>query len=160
MPNKNPEQYRQQAREWYHRHREEILEKNRNASPEQKAIEATRKRQHYLNNKDKIQDRDKLPARRFGNARSMAKNRKHAWLLTLEQYKEIIKDPCYYCDNKLDAPVQKGSGLDRIDSNKGYEIDNVVSCCNFCNGLKSDKLSMVENKAVVGLLIQMRGLNE
>ena len=30
------------------------------------------------------------------------------------------------------------SGIDRVDSNIGYEINNVVSCCNICNRAKSN----------------------
>ena len=29
-------------------------------------------------------------------------------------------------------------GIDRIDSNKGYTKDNVISCCEMCNRMKSD----------------------
>ena len=29
------------------------------------------------------------------------------------------------------------NGIDRIDNNKGYTIDNIVPCCHICNQAKS-----------------------
>ncbi len=40
--------------------------------------------------------------------------------------------PCYYCNDAGDD-----HGIDRIDSSRGYERDNVVSCCSACNKMKS-----------------------
>lgn len=30
------------------------------------------------------------------------------------------------------------NGIDRIDNQKGYSLDNVVACCRICNNAKSD----------------------
>lgn len=35
-------------------------------------------------------------------------------------------------------PPFKCNGIDRINSNKGYEKDNCVSCCPICNRMKLD----------------------
>jgi hypothetical protein len=58
---------------------------------------------------------------------------------------------CYYCGSSVkDATTShnitrayetigvKHNGLDRIDSNLGYESCNIVSCCKSCNTMKSD----------------------
>lgn len=156
MPNKDPAIHRQQAREYYHRNKKVICEKLREASPERKAEVAATKRASRVKNLDKIRARDLMPARRLSTARSLAKKRGFEWALTLEQYSEIIKNPCYYCANKLGAPVQKGSGLDRLDCKIGYVIDNVVSCCEFCNVVKHDKLTPEEMKAAVKAVIEIR----
>jgi hypothetical protein len=29
------------------------------------------------------------------------------------------------------------NGIDRIDANRGYEIDNIVPCCGMCNIMKN-----------------------
>lgn len=160
MPNSDPAIHRQQAKEYYHRNKEAITAKLRDVSPERKAELAVRKKANRLKNIDKVMARDLLPARRMSTAKSMAKKRGHTWTLTLEQYKEIIKNPCFYCANLLDEPVKKGSGLDRIYCERGYEIDNVVSCCSFCNGMKSDKITLEEMKKVAELLIQIRNKKE
>lgn len=74
-----------------------------------------------------------------------AKDRNLDWNLTYEQVETIIQKPCNYCGTeKSNNKVTKNctgylhNGIDRIDSNKGYEISNVVSCCKICNYAKSD----------------------
>jgi hypothetical protein len=53
--------------------------------------------------------------------------------LTKEQFDTITKQPCYYCG----IMQEKGfNGIDRMDSIKGYEIENCVSCCTECNMMK------------------------
>jgi 5-methylcytosine-specific restriction endonuclease McrA len=54
--------------------------------------------------------------------------------------------PCNYCGDELTNYKKnkdsygefKYNGIDRIDSSKGYEIDNVVPCCKNCNTMKWD----------------------
>ena len=66
--------------------------------------------------------------------------------LTKEQFIKLIQKECYYCGAKPNnIKNDKNSngeyvynGIDRIDSNKGYTMDNVVSCCPICNYAKRD----------------------
>jgi hypothetical protein len=53
--------------------------------------------------------------------------------LTKEQFDEIVIKPCYYCEIIQDKGF---NGIDRMDSSKGYELDNCVSCCDECNTMK------------------------
>jgi len=74
-----------------------------------------------------------------------AKTRGIRWELTREEVRHFTKQPCAYCGI---GPSQEKSGkyygtytyngLDRVDSNKGYVIDNIVSCCKRCNWAKGD----------------------
>lgn len=41
--------------------------------------------------------------------------------------------PCYYC-----GELREYNGIDRIDSNIGYEDNNIVPCCEICNKMKSN----------------------
>lgn len=70
-----------------------------------------------------------------------AKHRKLDFLLTKEDFRELVSKPCYYCGIE---PLQKYkgtdqpeefiyNGVDRVDNNKGYTEDNVVTCCKACN---------------------------
>jgi hypothetical protein len=53
--------------------------------------------------------------------------------ITIENFNEIVKNPCYYC--RILQP--KGfNGIDRKDQTKGYIVDNCVSCCKMCNYIK------------------------
>jgi hypothetical protein len=72
---------------------------------------------------------------RYSDCRSAAKKRGIHFDLTLEQFKALIEfAKCYYAGCKL--PETKG-GLDRLDPNKGYTMDNVVPCCTLHNKMKS-----------------------
>jgi len=74
-----------------------------------------------------------------------AKRRNLEWNLTEKQFAEITKKNCYYCgakpNNKVKTLTAYGeyvyNGLDRINNNKGYTIDNVVPCCITCNIAKN-----------------------
>ena len=63
--------------------------------------------------------------------------------LTKEQFETIVKQNCYYCG----IMQEKGfNGVDRMDSTKGYEIDNCVSCCADCNMMKGavDNITFIQ----------------
>lgn len=60
--------------------------------------------------------------------------------ISLQQFAALVSKKCFYCGG-LDKRVMKGeafrlNGLDRVDSNQGYHIDNVVPCCVKCNTMK------------------------
>ena len=44
---------------------------------------------------------------------------------------------------KVNEPMLKCVGIDRVDSNKFYDIDNCVPCCEECNKMK---LNMTTDK--------------
>lgn len=87
------------------------------------------------------------------------RNRQISFTLTLDEFQELIKTPCYYCGSPpsqkmrhyritRDKVTQKChseciyyliyNGIDRVDNEKGYDKDNVVSCCRKCNHMKFD----------------------
>ena len=76
--------------------------------------------------------------------RNNAKTRGLDWRLTEQQFKEITKKPCHYCgalpNNKTNRRDCNGvyvyNGIDRVDNEKGYIINNVVPCCKRCNNAK------------------------
>jgi hypothetical protein len=53
--------------------------------------------------------------------------------LTKEQYFELIQKNCTYCNYYNEDEI---NGIDRLDNNKGYILDNCVSCCKHCNRMK------------------------
>jgi hypothetical protein len=51
-------------------------------------------------------------------------------------YVELIRDnQCHYCLGKLNPT---GHALDRMDSSRNHEADNVVPCCLKCNRIKGE----------------------
>lgn len=95
--------------------------------------------------------------RRYQKLKSRAKCKDIHIAISEEEFSSIVSNPCHYCNNKLGQP-SKGIGLDRIDSSKGYEYDNVVSCCGFCNTIKMNLLTFQEMMKVTSLLIAERKL--
>ena len=81
----------------------------------------------------------------YGRYKRGAKQRNIPFNLTIDEVKRIIHQPCYYCgtieSNTIFAKKKQGyeikyNGIDRVDNNKGYEIENVVPCCQTCNFAK------------------------
>jgi hypothetical protein len=75
--------------------------------------------------------------------RTKAKKRNIKFELTREQFENLIEQPCHYCNqiiNKLTHYEKEFiySGVDRMDSNLGYNKENCVPCCKICNRSKSD----------------------
>lgn len=83
----------------------------------------------------------KSSAARYSALKTQANKHKREVGINLEQHICLLKDnTCYYCHKPLQ---ESGSGLDRIDSSKGYTINNVRPCCKICN---SAKLEMSEEE--------------
>lgn len=64
-----------------------------------------------------------------------AKSRNLPVMLTIEEYENLIKLPCYLC-GELVVSEHGGHGIDRIDNSMGYTMDNCRSCCGICNRMK------------------------
>lgn len=74
------------------------------------------------------------------------------FLLNFSEIKSLIFSNCNYCGispsniftarRRISQSVYenevKYSGIDRVDSSKGYNVINCVSCCKTCNRAKSD----------------------
>ena len=68
--------------------------------------------------------------------------------ITSKDYERIGKESCYYCGNSPQKTNRFSNrkyvntedlylnGLDRLDINKGYTLNNCVSCCTSCNYAK------------------------
>lgn len=77
---------------------------------------------------------------RFTEYRYNAKKRGLQFNLTILQFEDITKKPCHYCGGySSDRNIKsRGNGIDRKNSNIGYEIDNCVPCCATCNFIKNN----------------------
>ena len=91
------------------------------------------------------------------NYKSLAKARNIEFLLTIEKTIELLKQNCFYCGkspsniynvrlrnrakNKYASNYSKEfeilyNGIDRVNNNEGYTLNNVVTCCTQCNTAK------------------------
>ena len=86
----------------------------------------------------------------YNRYKSGAFHRKHEFLLSLDEFKKLIFNNCYYCGcspkissnniiigrGNISEPPLYYNGIDRLDSLKDYSTDNCVSCCSTCNYMK------------------------
>lgn len=99
--------------------------------------ECSKKRQSF---KQKLPSQLSILHRIYRNYKIGAKNRLKVFELSLEEFKSLLKKECYYCGAlpKFDSYGYERNGIDRIDSNGGYTIENTVSCCEICNQAKME----------------------
>lgn len=82
----------------------------------------------------------------YGHYRLEAKRRGLSFNIPRDLFQELTSQNCHYCGVE---PSQKHwrrhfngpfiyNGLDRKDSARGYEPDNVLACCGTCNVMKQD----------------------
>jgi hypothetical protein len=82
----------------------------------------------------------------FNSYKMGAKRRNIEFEMSILEFKTETSKNCFYCGKK---PLMSGgmkklngeyfyNGIDRINNNLGYKINNVVSCCKYCNRMKSD----------------------
>jgi hypothetical protein len=76
--------------------------------------------------------------------RISAKHRQIPFSLTEEIFRKLTKQNCHYCGSipqkekthPKTPSVYIYNGIDRVDNTMGYELENVVSCCEKCNRAK------------------------
>ncbi|MDX1373681.1 MAG: HNH endonuclease, partial [Nitrososphaeraceae archaeon] len=90
----------------------------------------------------KVQKMDKLPVELnkqelglYKQYKRNAENRGYTFELSTDTFQRLIHSDCVYCGKK---PIQKFgeldyNGIDRINNNEGYNIDNCLACCKICN---------------------------
>jgi len=74
------------------------------------------------------------PKGRMGRYKKGAVERGLLFNLTFEKFVEITKQPCIYCGEF--NPDKDFCGIDRVNSDNGYEPSNVAPCCSICNTMK------------------------
>lgn len=79
----------------------------------------------------------------FSTYKIKAVERGLLFVLSKEQFSKLINGNCHYCgsgpSNQWKSSlggVFNYSGIDRVDNDKGYTLNNVVTCCDKCNRAK------------------------
>jgi len=79
----------------------------------------------------------------YSSYKRVAKKRKLTFLLSRDEFRKLTQQDCYYCgdvpSNKKTAhkSVFTYNGIDRVNNDRGYELDNCVASCILCNRAKS-----------------------
>jgi hypothetical protein len=75
---------------------------------------------------------------KYATARASAERKGWDFTITRTEFEEIIARPCVY---QYNGPPASSTGIDRIDSTKGYVSGNCQPCCGKHNQFKSDVLT-------------------
>lgn len=98
-----------------------------------------------------------------------AKKRNIDFKISKQEMSDIIKMPCFYCGepngNRHTMSWSKShkdkifyyNGIDRVDSSRGYNIENIIPCCGICNTMKMD-YSIDEFMAKCLAIVKHRGI--
>lgn len=75
-----------------------------------------------------------------------AKDRNLEFSLNIDEFDALTKQNCHYCGQqpvpRIDKSTKRyngpfiGNGIDRMDSTRGYTLNNCVPCCFACNYAK------------------------
>ena len=150
----NKEAILERHKVYYEENKEAILEQKKAYYEENKGVINERRAAYYEANKEAILEQTKVyrkankeaileqkkayyrtPRGKYAHIKSAAKERNINFSLPFKLYEsQLWGKPCHYCGCEIEV-----TGLDRKDSNKGYEVGNVVPCCWDCNNKKRTK---------------------
>lgn len=111
--------------------------KRRKYREDHKEESRVNKRAYYINNKNAVLSmnskwRQTINGKWTSYVRG-AKKRNIEWSLTKDEFISYWNLNCFYCGDQIN-----GVGIDRLDSSKGYAIENIVPCCHLCNTMKME----------------------
>lgn len=93
-------------------------------------------KQQYQENKEQIRDRLNIYywtlVSQYHGYKKRAKEKSIVFELSKDECSNFYNTNCYYCGD-----FYLGLGIDRVDNSLGYKLDNVVSCCKWCNYAKN-----------------------
>jgi len=121
----------------------------------------------YLRSRNNTEDY--RPKGIFSHLKKSAREREITFNMLIDDFicwYENKEKVCEYCGRNLEqvnnSPMQYflGAGnagikrmtIDRVDSNKGYQLDNIVLACFMCNSIKNDCFTYEEMKIVANVL--------
>lgn len=75
--------------------------------------------------------------------KSNSRKRNIEFNLSYQEFKNLINGECFYCGEKDSNILKKKgyvdfkyNGIDRVNNDIGYTIDNCITCCRECNRMK------------------------
>lgn len=87
-------------------------------------------------------------AKMMSDYRHRAKSNEYKFDLNYSEFRALVTSTCFYCGRDPEPRtwtktskniIEKyfANGIDRIDSNFGYTMQNCVACCHVCNSMKN-----------------------
>lgn len=144
-------------RRYHEAHKEEKKVYHATYYEAKKTTILARSAEYRKENKEEIRARDNAYRNtRKGKMRhimSDAKKMNRVITMTDDEIMDMTDMPCEYCGVETEDKVNR-NGIDRLDSSKGYILDNCVSCCGVCNMMKGqiDPLTFIERCAHISYI--------
>lgn len=171
-------------REYYQKRKEEPEYRNKRRESARKYYSnhktecSVRRKKYSEKNKEKYREyrrnwRVYTPEGIFSSLKTCTSNRKRNIEFNLNK-KDFVKwwnsqeKICYYCKRSIEDVLRdndktkiraKRLTIDRVDNNKGYEINNIVLCCYRCNSIKGDYFTK-EEMLKIGKIINDRAIHK
>jgi hypothetical protein len=73
----------------------------------------------------------------YNNYKTRTKVSNIVFNLNLQEFENICLESCYLCGKKTEKNIHL-NGIDRVNNNEGYILDNCKCCCRDCNFMKND----------------------
>jgi hypothetical protein len=114
-------------------------------------------KQYQIRNNEKINARQNKHREtltgRYSVLKSKGKVRNIDVDITINEYKSVLEIGfCHYCGNKLG---KTGSGLDRKNNERVYNLKTVVPCCYRCNSTFMDHYNYEEKMILAEAIKQI-----
>ena len=74
---------------------------------------------------------DATPKGKLSTYKKSAVRRGHPWGIETDIFYALLTQECHWCGGP-------GGGVDRLDSDLGYCVENCVPCCKICNIAKNE----------------------
>ena len=107
-------------------------------------LTAKRSANNSINSRHKIAKQDAGYRSIYSSYKGNARLRKLNFNVDFDYAVGIMKSNCHYCGIEPSNIYMKSyynvtyNGIDRVDNTRGYENDNIVSCCKMCNIAKNN----------------------
>lgn len=105
------------------------LPESSKAAKRQEWRELYSERISYFQKRYKNKPKNKTVSSKFADYKRGAKYRGFEFDLQFDEFSILLSAQCAYCGGL-------GGGIDRVDSTRGYSLDNCAPCCKRCNQIK------------------------
>lgn len=128
------------GKEWYKKNKTRKAQKGKewSSKPENKQKRVSYVQKYVSKNKEKVRDYNQSFDQSFsGKYRLVLYRHQKRWTtepITLDEFKQIVVQTCVYCGDK-----NTSKGIDRVDNDLGYTVENSKSCCKRCNYMKNNR---------------------
>jgi hypothetical protein len=170
-PNKNNGllniSYRNKCKKCRYTENQERIEKDPDFYKKQYAAMTEEERKEYIKKKSKMNSvRPDIKEKRkeynasdigiFNRYKNDCKRRSRLdrgieMILSFDQFRKLINAACEYCGK------DNCRGVDRVDSDASYTLENTVPCCPDCNEMKNDKTVEEFKKHIEKIYLNIKG---